>query len=364
MPMKKTTTFISFFSILLTIFIQSCGKHDPYLATYSATQYELKIPVGFPDMVVPSDNPMTVEGVALGRKLFYDEILSLDYSISCGSCHAPNASFSDTNQFSSGVGGTLGNRQSPALINLGWSDGFFWDGRAATLEQQILGPVANPIEMHLQWKVAAERLQNHTTYPYLFKKAFDTYTIDSTVVAKAIAQFLRTMISGNSKFDKVVRNEASFTPDESYGYDLFQRDKNDGAGILGGDCFHCHPQPIYFQNNTEYLNNGLDAVFTDLGRGGFNGNVNDNGKFKVPTLRNIELSAPYMHDGRFTTLDAVINHYSSGLQNSATISPLMKEIDNGGLLLPPYEKSCLVAFLKTLTDWDFVNNTELLDPGN
>jgi cytochrome c peroxidase len=360
--MKRTTLFLSVFTIGFTAFIQSCGKHDPYLDNYTPTPYELTIPEGFPAMEIPADNPMTVEGVALGRKLFYDEILSLDYSISCGSCHSPASSFSDPNQFSSGVDGTLGNRQSMALINLGWGFGFFWDGRAATLEKQILGPVPNPVEMHLEWKDAASRLQNHETYPFLFKKAFNTYEIDSALVAKAIAQFLRTMISGESKFDKVVRNEASFTPDESYGYDLFQRDKNESAGIVGGDCFHCHVHPIFFQLNTEYLNNGLDATFADLGRGQFTGNVNDNGKFKVPTLRNIELSAPYMHDGRFTTLDEVINHYSTGLQNSATISPLMKEVDNGGLLLPPYEKTCLVAFLKTLTDWEFINNPAFKDP--
>lgn len=361
--MKTPFTTLLLLILTGTLTIQSCGKHDPYLDDYATHPYELKIPEGFPAMPVPADNPMTVEGVELGRKLFYDEILSLDYSISCGSCHAPSVAFSDSSQYSKGVNGTLGNRQSMALVNLGWSYGFFWDGRASTLEQQVLGPVPNPVEMHLQWKDAANRLQNHSTYPFLFKKAFNTYQIDSSLVAKAIAQFLRTMISGESKFDKVVRNEASFTPDESYGYDLFQRDKNDGAGIMGGDCFHCHVHPIFFQLNTEYLNNGLDATFADLGRGNVTHNVNDNGKFKTPTLRNIELSAPYMHDGRFATLEQVIDHYSTGLQNSATLSPLMKEIDNGGLLLPPYEKTCLVAFLKTLTDWDFINNPELKDPG-
>jgi cytochrome c peroxidase len=360
--MKKTSFFLSVFAITFITLIQSCGKHDPYLDNYTATPYELKIPEGFPAMEIPENNPMTVEGVALGRKLFYDEILSLDYSISCGSCHSPSSSFSDAAQFSAGVNGTLGNRQSMALINLGWSFGFFWDGRAATIEEQILGPVPNPVEMHLQWKDAANRLQNHESYPFLFKKAFDTYEIDSSLVAKAIAQFLRTMISGNSKFDKVNRSEASFTPEESYGYDLFQRDKNEGSGIIGGDCFHCHPQPIFFQNNTEYLNNGLDATFTDLGRGAVTGNVNDNGKFKIPTLRNIELSAPYMHDGRFATLEETVEHYSTGLQNSATLSPLMKEVDNGGLILPPTEKAAIIAFLKTLTDLEFINNPEFRDP--
>lgn len=362
--MKNHSLYLFFLVATSMIFIESCKKHDPYLDDFSPTPYELKIPEGFPDMIIPSDNPMTVEGVALGKKLFYDEILSRDYSISCGSCHSPYSSFSDSSKFSKGVGGALGNRQSMAIVNLGWGFGFFWDGRAATLEQQILQPVPNPVEMHLQWTEAVSRLQNHPTYPYLFKKAFNTYEVDSLLAAKAIAQFLRTMISGNSKFDKVVRSEASFTPEEATGYELFNRDKNEAAGISGGDCFHCHIAPVFFQLNTEYMNNGLDEVFADRGRGNVTGNVYDDGKFKIPTLRNIELSAPYMHDGRFATLEEVVEHYSTGLKNSPTLSALMKEVDNGGVLLTPYEKSCMVAFLKTLTDWDFVNNPEFRDPGN
>lgn len=360
--MKSTLVSAILFAGTLLLVLDGCKKHDPYLEDFSATPYQLKIPQGFPQMIIPDDNPMTVEGVQLGRKLFYDEILSQDYTISCGSCHAPDAAFSDHRKFSLGVNGTPGNRQAMPLINLGWSSGFFWDGRAATLEMQVLQPVPNPVEMHLMWKDAVTRLQNHASYPYLFKKAFNTYEIDSMLVAKAIAQFMRTMISGNSKFDRVLNNEENFTTDEAYGYDLFNRDKNESAGIVGADCFHCHVAPIFFQVNTDYLNNGLDPTFTDLGRGGFTHNAGDNGKFKVPTLRNIELSAPYMHDGRFTTLDQVVEHYSTGLVYSTTISPLMKEVDNGGLLLPPYEKQCVIAFMKTLTDWEFVNNPELLDP--
>lgn len=357
----RSTVFTSLiiFAGLLPV-LDGCKKHDPYLDDFSPTAYKLKIPQGFPQMEIPEDNPMTREGVELGRKLFYDEILSQDYSISCGSCHAPDASFSDHRQVSLGVNGTPGNRQSMPLINLGWNTGFFWDGRAASIEAQVLQPVPNPVEMHLQWKDAVTRLQNHASYPYLFKKAFNTYEIDSILVAKAIAQFVRTMISGNSKFDKVIRGEENFTTQEAYGYDLFLVDKTPGS--MGADCFHCHVSPVFFQLNTDYLNNGLDATFTDLGRGGFTGNAGDNGKFKVPTLRNVELTAPYMHDGRFNTLEQVIDHYSTGLVSSPTISPLMKEVDNGGLLLPPTEKAALIAFLKTLTDWEFVNNPELLDP--
>lgn len=359
---SKPITILALITLIVFLTIQGCRKHDPYLDDYIATPYTLEIPQGFPQMVIPEDNPLTVEGIELGRKLFYDEILSLDHSISCGSCHAPSGGFSDSAQFSKGVGGTLGNRQSMPLINLGWNFSFFWDGRAPALEKQILAPVPNPVEMHLQWKEAAHRLKNHPTYPYLFKKAFNSYEIDSNQVAKAIAQFLRTMVSGNSKFDKYLRSEATLTTDELYGFDLFQVDRS--PTTYGGDCFHCHVHPIFFQLNTDFMNNGLDATFSDNGRGIVTGNPNDNGKFKIPTLRNIELTAPYMHDGRFSTLEQVIDHYSTGLQDSPTISPLMKEVDNGGLLLPPYEKACLVAFLKTLTDMEFINNPDFQDPDN
>lgn len=359
--MKNSTRLGFLIVCMLFVAAQGCKKHDPYLSTYSATPYKLKIPRGFPQMIIPEDNPMTVEGVELGRKLFYDEILSQDYSISCGSCHAPDAAFSDHRQVSLGVNGTPGNRQSMALINLGWSSGFFWDGRAATIEKQILQPVPNPVEMHLRWTDAVQRLQNHSGYPYLFKKAFNTYEIDSILVSKAIAQFIRTMMSGNSKFDRILNHEESFTTEEAQGYELFLNDKIEGVQA-GADCFHCHIGPIFFQLNTDYLNNGLDASFADPGRGGFTGNPNDNGKFKIPTLRNIELSAPYMHDGRFATLDEVMNHYSTGLVSSPTISPLMKEVGNGGLLLTPYEKNCVIAFMKTLTDWEFLHNPEFQDP--
>lgn len=346
-----------FFLLLIIAFANSCVKDN---VAYEPTPYVLSVPAHFPAMQIPADNPMTEEGVFLGRMLFYEKKLSLDNSISCASCHTPANAFTDNAIFSQGVNGTLGNRNSMPLINLGWQTSFFWDGRAKTLEEQILEPVPNPVEMHQSWQAATAKLLQEKTYVNQFYKAFGTKNIDSTLVAKALAQFLRTMISSTSKFDVMYKFENgvglsvaevaiknSVTPEEWAGYDSFK-------SINGADCFHCHNGPLMHVN--KFSNNGLDAVFSDLGRGAFTGNSNDNGKFKVPTLRNIALTAPYMHDGRFATLDEVIEHYSTGVHQSATIDPLMEFANQGGVQLDQNQKAYLKAFLLTLTDMNFVTN--------
>lgn len=340
--------------------IKSCKKDDEVLP-YQPTPYELNIPQGLPQMVIPADNPMTVEGVELGRRLFYDERLSGDNTLSCSSCHSPAMNFSDSAQFSTGITGQQGNRQSMVLLNLGWQNFFFWDGRVSTLEQQVLQPVINPIEMNDRWPDVVEELMEDPFYPEMYRKAFGERGIDSVKTAKAIAQFLRTLISGNSRYDKMVRGELTFTTDELTGMDLFMRDKDENNNIAGGDCFHCHGASMFTDNL--FHNNGLDATFSDNGRGSFTGNPNENGKFKAPTLRNIMLTAPYMHDGRFQTIDQVLNHYSSGLQNSPTVDPLMKFVADGGVGLTTLEKNQIIAFLGTLTDSAFISNPAFQDPG-
>jgi cytochrome c peroxidase len=313
-------------------------------------------------MNIPDDNPMTVEGVALGRKLFYESQLSGDNTQSCGDCHAPSSAFSDPNQYSTGIDGIQGNRNSMALINLGWQNFFFWDGRAATLEDQILDPITNPIEMHETWPNAVSKLDASAEYRNMFYRAFGQRGIDSLKVTKAIAQFLRTMISGKSKYDVMYKNEYNYTlsqeeqaiyqtvtPDELAGYDLFK-------SLNGADCFHCHNGPLI--QVQKFSNNGLDATFIDKGRGAITGNPNDDGKFKVPTLRNIEFTAPYMHDGRFSTLDEVIGHYSSGIQMSPTIDPLIEFAGQGGVQLDAFEIDLLKKFLLTLSDQSFINNPD------
>jgi cytochrome c peroxidase len=313
-------------------------------------------------MNIPDDNPMTVEGIALGRKLFYESQLSGDNTQSCGDCHAPSSAFSDPNQYSTGIDGIQGNRNSMALINLGWQNFFFWDGRAATLEDQILDPITNPIEMHETWPNAVSKLDASAEYRNMFYRAFGQRGIDSLKVTKAIAQFLRTMISGKSKYDVMYKNEYNYTlsqeeqaiyqtvtPDELAGYDLFK-------SLNGADCFHCHNGPL--MQVQKFSNNGLDATFIDKGRGAITGNPNDDGKFKVPTLRNIEFTAPYMHDGRFSTLDEVIGHYSSGIQMSPTIDPLIEFAGQGGVQLDAFEIDLLKKFLLTLSDQSFINNPD------
>lgn len=353
---------LSLIFAVLSVFL-SCKKDKPM---YEPEPYVLKIPSHFPEMPIPEDNPMTVEGVALGRKLFYEKLLSGDNTMSCGSCHSPQAAFSDPNQFSSGIDGVEGNRNSMVLINLGWNTSFFWDGRAKTIEEQVLQPVENPIEMHENWMNVISELSQSIEYRNLFYYAFGEPGITKEKAAKALAQFIRTMISGNSKFDVIYKNEnnlpltameqalySTVTAEELAGYDLFK-------SLNGADCFHCHNGPL--MQVQKFSNNGLDAVFMDLGRAIVTGNPSDEGKFKVPTLRNIQYSGPYMHDGRFATIDEVIDHYSHGVNLSETIDPLIEYASQGGVQLDPTEKQWLKAFLLTMTDESFINNPDFQEP--
>jgi cytochrome c peroxidase len=353
--------FVIVFSFLFLLV--ACRKDK---ADYTPTPYQLKVPSHFPDMIIPSNNPMTVEGVELGRFLFYEKQLSGDNTMNCASCHMPQHSFSDANKYSLGIDGVFGNRQSMALINIGWESFFFWDGRETTLESQILEPVTNPIEMHQSWKDAIHKLNADVKYRNRFFRAFGEEGVDSVKATKAIAQFIRTMISSESKFDVMYKFEnnmalstaeqamlSSIDLDEWAGYDLFK-------SLNGADCFHCHNGPL--MRVKKFSNNGLDAAFSDLGRGGVTQNPEDYGKFKVTTLRNIAFTAPYMHDGRFTTLDEVIEHYSSGIHMSPTIDPLIEFANQGGVQLDAQEKYLLKKFLLTLSDYNFINNPSFKDP--
>ena len=349
--MKK---WIFHISCIFTLICSSCSKESEN--EYRPTPNPLQIPQFFQDNilnpVIPNNNPQTTEGIALGKKLFFDSILSGDNTQACADCHAPENAFSDADRFSEGIDGILGNRNSMPLFNLAWNydEKFFWDGRAFSLEHQAFAPVIDLIEMHNTWQQVEQKLQQHPEYPSLFNLAFGTSTIDSTLVTKAIAQFERTLISSNSKFDKHLIGEATLTPQELNGFNVFMDETK-------GDCFHCHgndKNPLWTDNI--FHNNGLDATITDLGLGKVTGDPADNGKFKSPSLRNLVFTAPYMHDGRFATLDDVINHYSEGLQNSPTIDPLMKKVSQGGVQLSIQDKSDLKAFLLSLSDNEFINN--------
>ena len=352
-----------FFLVCCAFF--SCRKES---VEYIATPYTIAIPSHFSQMNIPLDNPMTKEGVELGRFLFYEKKLSGDNTMSCASCHQINSAFADNVDKPVGIDGIAGERNSMPLFNLGWDDFFTWDGRKSSLEEQILEPVPNPIEMHLEWKDAVSKLQLDVYYRNEFFKAFGEEGIDSTKVAKAIAQFIRTIISSTSTFDVMYKfeNGLSLTDTENQtlqnieaetwaGYDLFK-------SLNGADCFHCHNGPL--MRVKKFSNNGLDISFADSGRAIATLNPEDIGKFKVPSLRNLSATGPYMHDGRFNTIEEVIEHYSTGIQPSATIDPLIEYADQGGVQLDTEEKQWLKKFLLSLNDTIFINNPNFEDPFN
>lgn len=349
--MKRLTTILTL--LFLVLLFKNCKKDPPIPNDDGHNHTHVKITSpGFPDMLVPSDNPTTQEGIDLGRMLFYDTLLSADFTQSCGSCHSQAHAFSDNGkQFSTGVDGIAGTVNASAIINPGWLPNAFWDGRAASLEEQALGPVPNPIEMHLDWSNAVSRLNNHANYPDLFENIFESKPITKEQVTKAIAQFERTLVSNNSKYDAVLNGTEVFTSKEQAGYNLFFSEQS--------ECFHCHAT-ILFTDNL-FHNNGLDAV-PDSGRAVVTGNSNDNGKFRTPTLRNIEYTAPYMHDGSIATLEDVIDFYSSGVQVSATVDPLITNPHLGGFQFTTQQKSDLITFLKTLSDPSFISNPDFSNP--
>ena len=326
---------------------------------YAPKNYNLLYPSNLGQAIIPEDNPLTEDGVFLGKRLFFDPILSVDSTKSCASCHLPELSFNDSKALSLGVNGRLSKRSSMPLINLAFTkNSFFWDGRVKTLEEQALLPVEDPNELNHKWIDIENLLRKHTSYPKLFRKAFGIKTTDEItrdLTVKAIAQFERTIISGNSKFDKILRGEALFSDLELYGYSMFiDSDPN----VKDAECGHCHSLPL--GTSDQFFNNGLVEAptmteFKDIGRAMVTGNIIDRGKFKAPTLRNIIFTAPYMHDGRFQTIDAVLDHYSSGGKSSPNKDPLIYPLN-----LNSFERRALKAFIETLVDTSFMNDKRFL----
>ena len=323
---------------------------------YEEERFEVVVPEGFQEMVIPADNPMTRAGVALGRQLFFDPILSADSTMGCFSCHDPELSFTDGVATSEGIDGLFGKRSSMSLLNVGFAtEGLFWDGRSKSLEEQAILPVEDPLELHFTWPQVEERLQRHELYPELFRRAFgieNVAEISKDLAVKAIAQFERTLVStGNSKWDRFVRGEYEFSDEEYLGYRLFFDFEDD---LPDAECGHCHNFPLFAVNDDAFRNNGIEDInelseFPDLGRGEVTGNASDNGKFKIPTLRNVLLTAPYMHDGRFATIEEVLEHYNRGGHVQPNTDPLMEPQN-----LEPIHLDALKSFLETLTDEDFV----------
>ncbi len=311
------------------------------------TPYRFAMSAMFPIPDLPRDNPLIEERVALGKQLFHEPLLSRDGSISCTSCHDQRAGFSDPRRYSVGVSNRLGTRQSMPLFNLAWKSSFFWDGRTSSLRAQVLMPIEDHTEMDESLTNVVAKL-GATDYPPAFDQAFGSPEITPEKIGLAVESFVLTLTSFDSKFDRAFRGDAQLSVEEKRGFELFMTEYDPRREQFGADCFHCHGGAL-FQSQT-FANNGLDAKFSDMGRGTITGRDSDAGKFATPSLRNIALTAPYMHDGRFGTLEEVIEHYSTGVKRSATLDPNIAKHPEGGLHLPKADQAALVAFLKTLSD--------------
>jgi len=286
--------------------------------------------------------PLDSNKIELGRILFYDPILSKDNTISCASCHSPFNAFAHTDHdLSHGIFDSIGNRNAPALFNLAWQKTFMWDGAINHLDMQALAPISHPSEMGSNINEVIKKLNESKAYKELFLNAFQDSTISTSKILKALSQFQLTLVSSNTKYDKVKMGKETFTEQEKNGYQLYKN-----------NCASCHSEPFF--SNYNFENNGLpiDQTLNDMGRYVITENENDKRKFKVPSLRNLSFTYPYMHDGRFMTLQEVINHYTSGIEYSETLSLQF----NKSIELSSNEKVDLISFLLTLNDKDFVFN--------
>lgn len=335
---NKLTAYLLFLAT-----VTSCTTAE--IKDIGPTPLVLAIPAGFPDMKIPADNPMTVEAVALGRELFFDPILSKDYSISCASCHFPDHAFSDTVAVSAGVHqDRLGNRNAYGLGNVGFLEALFMEGGVPSLELQVLAPMGERSEMDLQIRDAVSRMNEIPEYVDLAKKAYDR-EIDPWVITSALAAYQRTLISGDSPFDRYYYEgqENAIDAEAKAGWEHFQ----------ALNCTACHSAPLF--TNQGYFNIGLYEAYDDPGRGRLTDKPEDHGKFRVPSLRNVSLTAPYMHDGSLKDLSSVIDHFASGGFAHLNKSSLIH-----GFAISEEEKGELIAFLESLTDSSFVHNSDHL----
>jgi len=341
------------------LIFSSCGPEPPpviigggSISDKDTTFFRLSSEM--PSAIFPEDNPLTREGVELGRMLFYDPFLSGDGTQACGSCHQPKFGFTDNgNAVSEGIRGKLGNRNAMPTFNLMWNSSFFWDSRAETLRDLTLMPIENPLEMDEKIESLLPRLNTHAEYPRLFKEAFGVDEISDVELAKALEQFLLTIISDNSKFDKFNRGEVELTDQEQRGFDKLK--------VKG--CFNCHSTSLFHDNISH--NTGLDMTIKDEGKGGHNGVTEDLGKFKTPSLRNIMLTAPYMHDGRFETIEEVLKFYDQDVNiNAMNVTGDTRKFLEIGMRnrLTNVEVEEVKAFLHTLTDQEMVNDPRFQDP--
>jgi cytochrome c peroxidase len=322
-----------------TIFIFACSKSEMITAFIRFQQ-----PATFPAPVYKlANNPVTKDGFELGRKLFYESRLSRNNTISCGFCHLQTSAFTHHgHDVSHGIDDRLGSRNSPPIMNLAWNTTFMWDGGVFDMDLQPIAPITNFVEMDETVENVLNKLRNTAPYPAMFKKAFGTEEITTAYMMKALSQFMVMLVSDQSKYDSVIRKQGlSFSTDEQQGYEIYQQ-----------KCSSCHKEPLFTDHS--FRNNGISVgPNNDEGRYAITLNPDDKYKFKVPSLRNLAYTAPYMHDGRFYTLQAVLNHYTSEVQNSVTLDPLLKP---NGIPLTTDEQQKLLAFLNTLNDRNFITD--------
>ncbi|WP_298115776.1 cytochrome c peroxidase [Flavobacterium sp.] len=340
--------------LLLVIFSVFLGCSNDDAEEYQNIPIDFQVPSNFPPLAYDlANNPLTEKGFELGKKLFYDGRLASDGLVSCGFCHIQEDAFTHHGHtVSHGVDNNVGNRNTPPIQNLAFQTAFMWDGATTHLDLQPIIPFTSPIEMNGNFSNAITMMKGDATYRKLFKQAFADGEINSENMLKALGQFMVMVTSSNSKFDKFRRNEVggSLTSEELDGYEIFNE-----------KCASCHATDIFTDNS--YRNNGLpvNPAVNDIGRYRVTELAEDIYKFKVPSLRNIEKTAPYMHDGRFFTLDAVLNHYASGVVNSATLDSSLNNSGVLGIPLTSSEKTKLIAFLKTLTDYDYLSNPKFAE---
>ncbi len=334
--MKK---LILYYCLLVLI---GCKKDGPITEHTQSSAFMLNIPPGFPTPVMPEGNELTKDRVLLGKKLFFDPILSGNGKISCASCHIPSKAFSDTGRVSAGVEHRLGTRNTSPLFNLAYEKAFFWDAGAISLEVQALAPIENHLEMDMAVPALIEKLKKDSVYVALFKKAYDR-PVGSYGLVRAISAFERTLISGNSRFDQYqFRNSSSaLSASEKSGMAIFFSQKSGCANCHGGFNF----------TDFQLHNIGLYTKYEDIGRARVTSKESDVGSFKTPSLRNIEMTGPYMHDGSMRTLEEVVDFYSTGGKSHPAKDVLMKPIS-----LTTTEKTDLINFLKSLTDHEFINS--------
>jgi cytochrome c peroxidase len=346
--------FYSYILLCALLLFVAC-KNEPYedipaeaAGEFQKVLLEFNLPSNFPPLTYDLEaNPPTETGFELGRRLFYEGRLASDGVVACGFCHIQEFAFTHhTHIVSHGVDGALGSRNAQPLHNLAFQNEFNWDGAAIHLDMQPIIPITNEVEMNESFTNIIAKLQVHPDYPRLFREAFENGQINSENILKALSQFLVMMVSSNSKFDKFRRGEGNvaLTANETQGMELFAQ-----------KCASCHAGELF--TDQSYRNNGLaiDPQYNDIGRERVTGFPADKYKFKVPNLRNIEITFPYMHDGRFATLDAVLEHYRSGIHNTENLDPIFQQPDGSfGIPMTDDEKARIIDFLKTLTDTDFI----------